>query len=165
MNIAIKTMSSDAEIKGKAYVHWKAWQEAYPGMVAQSYLDRLTLEKCESIAYQWPDNILVAKDGERVVGFVGYGKYRNDELPNTGEVYAIYVLSQYYGQGVGEQLMREALNRLSEYPRVAVWVLKENQRAIRFYQRFGYRFDGKEESILLDTPVTEIRMLRQNEEE
>jgi len=94
MNIAIKTMSSDAEIKGKAYVHWKAWQEAYPGMVAQSYLDRLTLEKCESIAYQWPDNILVAKEEERVVGFVGYGKYRNDELPNTGEVYAIYVLSQ-----------------------------------------------------------------------
>ncbi len=40
MNIAIKTMSSDAEIKGKAYVHWKAWQEAYPGMVAQACQDQ-----------------------------------------------------------------------------------------------------------------------------
>ena len=143
MNILIKKMESDAEIKGKAYVHWKSWQEAYPGMLAQSYLDRLTLEKCEAIAYKWPDNILVAKDGENVAGFVGYGKYRNEELPNTGEVYAIYVLSKYYGRGVGEQLMWEALKQLSQYPKIAVWVLKENQRAIRFYKRFGYRFDGK----------------------
>ncbi len=120
MNIVIKKMSSDAEIRGKAYVHWKAWQEAYPGIVAQSYLDRLTLKKCESIAYQWPDNILVAKDGENVVDFVGYGKYRNSELPNTGEVYAIYVLKRYYGQGVGALLMREALKQLSDYPQVAV---------------------------------------------
>jgi len=45
MDIIIKKMESDAEIKGKAYVHWKSWQEAYPGMVAQSYLDKLTLEK------------------------------------------------------------------------------------------------------------------------
>ena len=27
MNIVIKKMETDAEIKGKAYVHWKSWQE------------------------------------------------------------------------------------------------------------------------------------------
>ena len=164
MDIIIKKMESDAEIKGKAYVHWKSWQEAYPGMVAQSYLDKLTLEKCESIAFKWPDHILVAKDGENVVGFVGYGKYRNDELPDTGEVFSIYVLSPYYGKGVGEALMRKALELLDQYPKTAVWVLKKNQRAIHFYQRFGYRFDGKEERILLDTPVSEIRMVRERQE-
>ena len=73
MSITIKKMESDDEIKGKAYVQWKAWQEAYPGIIDQNYLDGQTLEKCESIAYRWPDNIIVAKDGDRVVGFVGYG--------------------------------------------------------------------------------------------
>ncbi|MBR1585193.1 MAG: GNAT family N-acetyltransferase [Clostridia bacterium] len=155
----IQKMATDAEIKGKAYVHWKSWQEAYPGIVARSYLNRLTLEKCQSIAVQWPDNILVAKDGSNVVGFAGYGKYRNDELPNTGEVFSLYVLSAYYGQGVGCRLMQEALKQLIAYPQVAVWVLKENQRAIRFYEKCGFRFDGREESILLDTPVAEIRMI------
>ena len=33
------------------------------------------------------------------IGFVGFGKYRNDELENAGEVFAIYILSQYYGKG------------------------------------------------------------------
>ncbi len=30
MNI-IKPMETDEEIRGKAYVHWKAWQEAMQG--------------------------------------------------------------------------------------------------------------------------------------
>ncbi len=47
MNVVIKKMETDDEIRGKAYVHWKSWQEAYSGIVDQRYLDSLTLEKCE----------------------------------------------------------------------------------------------------------------------
>ena len=159
MSIIIKQMETDEEIKGKAFVHWKAWQEAYQGIVAPSYLDRMTLEKCEAIAYRWPDNILVAKDGENVVGFAGFGQCRNDDLPDAGEVFAIYILAAYYGQGVGYQLMQEALKQLSAYSQVAVWVFKDNRRAIRFYERCGYRFDGREEVLQLDAPATEVRMV------
>ena len=159
MDITIKKMETDDEIKGKSYVHWKSWQEAYPGIVDQQYLDTLTLDKCESIAYRWTDNIIIAKDGDAVVGFVGYGKYRNDELQNTGEVFAIYVLEGYYGQGVGYRLMQAALSRLADYPEIAVWVLKDNKRAIKFYERCGYRFDGREEILDLGSPVVEARMV------
>ena len=76
MCITIKKMETDDEIRGKAFVHWKSWQEAYPGLVDQAYLDKLTLEKCEEMAYRWPGNLLVAKDHERVVGFVGFGVLR-----------------------------------------------------------------------------------------
>ena len=72
-------METDAEIKGKAYVHWKSWQEAYSGIVDQRYLDSLTLDKCEKIAFRRTDNVIIAKDGDSVIGFVGFGKYRNDE--------------------------------------------------------------------------------------
>lgn len=40
----------------------------------------MTEEKCKAIAHKWTDNILVAKDGDKVIGFVGYGKYRDDSL-------------------------------------------------------------------------------------
>ena len=50
MGIILKKMETDEEIKGKAYVHWKSWHEAYVGIVSQEYLDKLTLEKCE----KWP---------------------------------------------------------------------------------------------------------------
>ena len=32
MGIEIKKMESDEEIKGKVYVHWKSWQDAYKGI-------------------------------------------------------------------------------------------------------------------------------------
>lgn len=159
MDIVIKKMDNDEEIKGKAYVHWKSWQEAYHGIVDQKYLDDFTLEKCEENAYRWPDNIIIAKDGESVIGFVGYGKYHNDELDNAGEVFAIYILSEYYGKGVGYYLMNAALSQLAEYPKIATWVLKNNKRAINFYERCGYRIDEKEETLVLGSPVVAVRML------
>ena len=70
MDYVIKNMETEAEIKGKAYVHWQSWHEAYPGLVDRGYLNALTLEKCEAIARKWPDNTLVAKDGEHVIGFL-----------------------------------------------------------------------------------------------
>ena len=159
MNIVKIKMETDDEINGKAYVHWKSWQEAYPGIVDQRYLNAFTLEKCKKTAYHWPDNIIIAKDGEFVIGFVGYGKYHNDELENAGEVFAIYILSEYYGKGVGDRLMHAALSQLAEYPRIAVWVLKNNKRAIRFYERFGYRFDGEEKTLVLGSPIVEVKVL------
>ena len=47
MQISIKKMESDKEIKGKAFVHFKSWQEAYSGIVQQAYLDERTIDKCE----------------------------------------------------------------------------------------------------------------------
>ena len=48
MPITIKPMETDEEIKGKAFVHWKCWQETYPGLVSQDYLNKFTLEKSAS---------------------------------------------------------------------------------------------------------------------
>ena len=131
MDIIIKKMETEDEIRGKAYVHWQAWHEAYPGLVSQDYLDGLTLEKCEAMAQSWPDRILVAKDNGRVIGFAGYGD-RGDEAPEIGEVFSMYVLSEYYGKGVGQILMEAVLKQLKEYRQICLWVLKENKRAIRF---------------------------------
>ena len=162
--IVIKKMESEDEINGKGYVHYKSWHEAYAGLIDAGYLERHTLEKCIATAHKWPDNILVAKDGEKVVGFVGYGAYRDAALPACGEVFALYVLAEYYGQKVGYELMKAAVERLSAYKKIAVWVLKGNERAIRFYERFGFRFDGTEAEIVLGTPNTELRMLLEREQ-
>ena len=125
MNIILKKMETEEETRGKAYVHWKSWQEAYPGLVAQEYLDKLTLQKCEEIAFRWPENLIVAKDEGRVVGFVGYGN-REEEPPELGEVFALYVLAEYYGTGVGRVLMDAALEQRKGYPQVCLWTLKES---------------------------------------
>jgi ribosomal protein S18 acetylase RimI-like enzyme len=157
MSIIIKKMETDDEIRGKAYVHWKSWHEAYPGIISREYLDKHTLERCEKLAFRWGGNILVAKDGDRVVGFVGYGD-RGEEAPNTGEIFAMYVLSEYYGKGVAQQLMKTGLEQLNGYSQICLWVLKENKRAIHFYQKCGFISDG-EELVSPNIEATEIRMV------
>ncbi len=159
MNITVKKIETPAEFEGKGYVHWKAIREAYTGLASQDYLERQTLEKCVEMAYQWPDNVLVAKDGDKVAGFVGYGPCRDEDLSETGEVIALYVLSEYYGKQVGYTLMQAALEQLSGHRKIALWVLKENGRAIRFYEKCGFRVDGTEKPIKLGRELVECRMI------
>ena len=143
MPITIKPMETEDEIRGKAFVHWKCWQVTYPGLMSQAYLDAFTLEKSEERAFQWRDGILVAKDGDRVVGFVGCGQH-GPEDPDTGEVFALYVLPEYQGAGVGRQLLGAALDKLSACPHLCLWAVKGNERAIRFYEKNGFRLNGVE---------------------
>ena len=149
-------LTTPSDMLGIAYVHWKAWHEAYPGLVSADYLERLTLERCEEIARRWPDNIIVAKEGDRVVGFVGYGD-RGEEAPGVGEIFALYVLSEYYGTGLGRMLLEAGLQKLENYPRIVLWVLKDNARAIRFYEKCGFRPTG-EEMVSPNVGAVEIRM-------
>ncbi len=159
MNIQIVPMVTDEDINGKGYVHWKSWHETYTGLVDPAYMENTTLEKCTDIAHRWTQNLMVAKDGDKVIGFVGYGEHSDDIITNCGEVFSIYVLSDYHGQKVGYELMNAALEKLSDYDKIAVWVLKGNNKAIRFYEKYGFRFDGTEKEIMLDTPNTELRMI------
>lgn len=159
-DITIKIMTTDDETAGKGYVHWKSWHESYSGLVDAGYLDKeVTLEKCVGIARTNKENVLIAKEGERVVGFVAFGKYRGD-LEGYGEIYAIYVLEEYKGRGVGHALMTSALERLSEYNKTALWVFKENAGAIAFYRKCGFEPDGAENTFTLGKPMEEIRMVR-----
>lgn len=143
MAIQIKKMETEEEIRGKAYVHWYCWQTVYAGMVDQAYLEQLTLEKMEEKAFRSTDNVLVAKDDGRVVGFVGYGK-SEEAGPEAGEIFTLYVLPAYFGTGLGLKLMNVALERLQDYRQIRVWLLKENKRADRFYQKCGFIPDGNE---------------------
>ena len=160
MNIIIKRMETDEEIKGKAFVHFQSWQEAYSGIVKQAYLDERTIEKCEEMTLNTMDTTIIAKDGERVIGFVQYGTYNYDDLEDAGEIIALYVLADYYGKGIGYRLMQEAMQYLSDYPQIALFVIKDNQRAIDFYTRYGFRFDGQEGMTQIGATVARMVLKR-----
>ena len=97
-SICIKTAETDEELCGRGYVHCTSWQEAYRGIVCDRYLDTMTVERTTARARQNPENTIIAKDGEKVVGLAVYGPSRDEDLPGAGEVIAIYVLSEYYNR-------------------------------------------------------------------
>ena len=158
-SICIKMAETAEELCGRGYVHCTAWQEAYRGIVCDRYLDSMTVEATTARARKFPENTLVAKDKEKVVGFAVYSLSRDEDLMDAGEVVAIYILSEYYGHKIGYRLMNEAVSRLSEYNTIFVWVLEQNERAIRFYHRYGFEFDGCKKQLNLGTPVSAVRMM------
>ncbi|MGW0883925.1 N-acetyltransferase family protein [Streptomyces sp. NPDC002671] len=157
----------------------RGWQSAYRGMVPQSYLDALSVEQdAERRRARFQENDgsvvnLVAVGapprplghwgrGGEVLGWAAYGPHRDGEaLTGDAELYAIYVDPAHLGGGIGRALLTESVAGCSAYPRMLLWVLKENAPARRFYEHAGFSPDGAEESFETDgVPVHEVRYAR-----
>lgn len=158
MVITVKQMETPEEIEGKSLVHWQTWREAYDNLLPAEYQETMTLDRCRFFSQKYPENTLIAMDGKKVVGFISYGNFC-DEAIQAGEIIALYVLKDYYGKGVSEQLMHAAFVALDQFSEIYLWVLKDNKRAIAFYQKMGFTFDGQEQIIKLGKPVKELRMM------
>lgn len=149
------------DAKGKGFVHYTSWMETYTGLINQEYLDTRSLDRCIVIAKRHPENTFVLEIDNKLVGFACYNKSRDEDLCNAGEIMAIYILKEYYGQGLGRKLMDACLSELREYNKVCVWVLYDNIRAINFYKHLGFIIDGKEKYVSVSdtTSLHEIRMV------
>lgn len=158
MVITVKQMETPEEIEGKSFVHWQTWREAYDDLLPAKFQETMTLERCRFFSQKYPENTLIAMDGKKVVGFISYGNFR-DEAIQAGEIIALYVLKDYYGKGVSEQLMHAALVALDHFSEIYLWVLKDNKRAIAFYQKMGFTLDGQKKILDLGKPVKEFRMI------
>ena len=128
-----------------------AWRRAYVGMVPDDVLaaidvDRRAQRHRQRMAEEQTHETLVAVDGERIVGYVYFGPYRDGEALDLsiGEVGAIYVDPDTWGTGAGRLLMEGALERLAGfgYPEVRLWVLEANDAARGFYAHLGFQPDG-----------------------
>ena len=161
----IRRARNKADLEGKAYVHYHAWIEAYTGLIDQVFLDSRSYERSlESAnrAFEKGYTTYIAAENGRVIGFADFGAYRDSDLDDAGEIYAIYVLKEYYGQGVGYALLTKALSEMQDVKRCAVWVIAGNERAIQFYERCGFVRDTAEMKLMLGSEVTLIRMVKEN---
>jgi len=92
---------------------------------------------------------LVLSRGERLVGFVSYGPTQDDGLDpaKVGEIYLLYVAPEEWRKGHGRALLDEAVTRLQQAGRqeVVLWVLHNNEQAMRFYEAIGFATDGAQQ--------------------
>lgn len=138
-----------------ASVQVLSWQSTYRGMIPDSVLDNLSVEARTSA---WERDIpavgvWVGLIDEQVVGFAAAGPSREPDA--TFELYAIYVLSSEWGTPLGYELAKAALGDEQD---VIVWVLDENERARRFYERFGFRADGVVKTdVMAGAALNEVR--------
>ena len=144
---------SDAPLIGA--VHVAAWRSAYPGILPEDYLARLSVTR-QALYYDRQirsgAGVFVAiasgQDvpggaGPRLVGYTTVGRSGTKPpggIAMDGEVETLYVLDDWRDRGVGRRLIRTGAAHLAaEGSRAAfLWVLRDNPSRW-FYQRLGGR--------------------------
>ena len=137
-------------------VHVAAWRSAYPGILPDAYLARLSAPRqaayYESAVRSGVGVHVAAASGAdlgapggpaRVVGFVTGSPAREgrwSEPLGDGEIETLYVLDDWRERGLGRRLMRAAAAHLSQAGcrSAFVWVLRANPSRW-FYERLGGR--------------------------
>jgi len=145
-----------ADAEAVACIHVRTWQAAYAHVFPAERLAELSIERPADQWREWPPLVAVA-DGV-VVGFVSVGASRDDDA--AGELFAIYVDPEHWGTGVGPELIAAGEERLRElgHANAILWVLDDNPRARRFYERAGWQHDGASRSIeIFELEVLEVR--------
>ncbi|WP_410812979.1 GNAT family N-acetyltransferase [Micromonospora sp. 067-2] len=145
----------DAEAVARVHVH--GWQAGYAGVMPDEVLQRLNVEawaqRRRDIGTADPEHPFTTLVGEvdgLMVGFTTFGPYRRnqdrDDLDEAvGEVLALYVERARWGDGTGAALLAAARAGLTErgWTGYRAWVLADNRRARRFYERAGLSADGE----------------------
>jgi ribosomal protein S18 acetylase RimI-like enzyme len=141
---------------GIAQVHVDSWRTTYRGLLEAELLASLSYERR---AETWrstlanPDSasffyVAETENGE-IVGFVAAGPGQPEETDAEAEIYAIYILENAQGQGLGRLLMQAAMGELVRrgFQSILLWVLKDNLTACRFYEAMGGKY-------LKEKPIT-----------
>ncbi|PPF87191.1 GNAT family N-acetyltransferase [Pseudoclavibacter sp. RFBJ3] len=152
--------ATEADARAVAIVHVDSWRAAYAGLIPSEVLAALSVEQRTAGWTRWiaaslrgdatdldavrPHRLLVAEDGERIVGWAAFGPGRDPDDGHRGELGGLYVHPDHWSTGVGAALIRRAEQELrtAGHSDAYVWVLTGNDRAIGFYERQGWRADG-----------------------
>lgn len=151
-----------------ARVHVRSWQAAYRTLLPDEYLDRLRPEdRAEKYDFAnddplKPHTIVAAEDG-LIYGFVTTAPSRDRDLPDYGEIYALYVDPGQWRRGIGVALVSAARAHLLElgFRNALLWVLAGNARAEAFYRTDKWIPDGmRRTDSVWDLIVDEVRYRR-----
>lgn len=134
-DIPVKTWSQDQEL------YLKLRREACPGVE-----DALLLAEAEELWNRWPCgmwNINIFHAGERPIGVILYDDRCNTK--RTGYIKFLSLLPEDRGRGLGIQLIGAAvsMHRNSGRDRLRLHCPADNDRARRFFQKYGFKKIGE----------------------
>ncbi|MDC0033980.1 GNAT family N-acetyltransferase [Alphaproteobacteria bacterium] len=147
-----------------AHVHVDSWRSTYAGMLPEDMLIKLSSADREA---RWWRHVLgrfrrrhyvyVAEhEIYGVIGFISGGPSRDSGLEPEAEIYALYLLDEYQGEGIGRALFLRLAARLNHEcgPSLVVWVLSENPSRY-FYETMGGRLIARRSERMGDAEVQE----------
>jgi RimJ/RimL family protein N-acetyltransferase len=93
-----------------------------------------------------------------VIGSIHFHSYNRQVLAHHGD-FGISVDEAWRGRGVGSVLIRTLLDWAREHPtieKVCLGVYETNEKAIRLYERMGFRLEGRREKYFKTGPASYV---------
>lgn len=93
-----------------------------------------------------------------------FGPARDKDLDGSesAEIVSINIDLDKWGNGLGRSLLNFMIERLSNdgYGSICLWVVEQNERAIRLYQRNGFVREGSIKTDPKHSGIQELRLVR-----
>lgn len=156
----------DAAVLGK--IHSASWKKAYKNIIPDDILNNITPEKRtldfkKALSKGFEEDALIFNEDHLPLGLICFGKSRDKDLDSShGEIWGIYLLPEYWNQGVGSKLIHWGISELRRrnYKKAVLWVLEDNIIGRRFYEKNGFIFDGTSKEIIIGKPLIELRYIK-----
>ena len=148
-----------------AALHVSTWREAYAHLLPDEFFTEAIvqgrLDMWNHVLGNPRDEgvVRVAEQSGTMIGFAFAG--RSLEIdgqlpPRERQLFSIYTSAAHHGKGAGQALLDAVLG--SEP--AMLWVAKDNPRAVAFYLRNGFAFDGAEQIDPAASRIVDARMVR-----
>ncbi|GCD10517.1 GNAT family N-acetyltransferase [Clostridium tagluense] len=109
-----------------------------------------------------PVNVIMY-DEAKPLGILTYGKTKDENLDDSFvEIWRIYLLPSFWGTNSGSELMNWAVTELHQkgYKNIILWVLEDNARARKFYEKMGFIHDGATRIINVGKELKDLRYIK-----
>ncbi len=126
----------------------KLYLEAYEGLEVYAYKgEEDTKSYINWLKNRDREGILLAFEGDKLVGFIAGDAnwFSKRERDRVGAVHELVVHKDYRNRGIGSALMERILEyfRGKGLKKAELWVGDENLVARRFYERLGFKEEGR----------------------
>ncbi len=112
----------------------------------QGALTRADLDRRQAEPWFDPADMLVARRGDELVGFVWVKREHPGATASDAEIYVVATDPSVQGHGVAGHLLAATLTRLQEagVPGVQLYVEADNAPALRLYENWGFSVSGRD---------------------
>lgn len=147
-----------ADAEALAALHVATWRETYGHLLPGDFFGDEVLARrrrmwTRILAEPRPEHVVRVVESDGTLIGLAMSGISGDGMPH---LYMLYVVADHHGTGIGQRLFEAVIP-----PGAAVlWVAKENPRAIAFYRRNGFDFDGAEQADPGTPGIVEARMVR-----
>jgi ribosomal protein S18 acetylase RimI-like enzyme len=166
--VQIRVATPD-DVHGLGSMHVTSWHQTYAGLLPDKMLSSLSVESraaawakiMQEPATERSTTVYIAEHAGTIIGFGSCGAQRTNSLKDKGydgEVSAIYVLREFQKRSIGTRLLHAMSSDLLRrgFIAAALWVLRDNLRARRFYERYAGQVIAEREDVRDATVLVEL---------